>query len=149
MRTIKNKYILPVLAALSLLTACSKSYLDTTATDRIPEELALTTTDGCYKLLNGVHRILYSSHMGRQDMVGQGTNIMDMDIMGDDITISSTSDWYLYPYLWLNAHRNPGSAIAYFNYFFYYEIINNVNLLIDNVEASKGSDEDKKAILGQ
>ena len=87
--------------------------------------------------------------MGRQDMVGQGTNMMDMDIMGDDVTISSMSDWYLYPYLWLNAHRNPHSAIAYFNYFFYYEIINNANLLIDNVKAAKGSEEDKKAILGQ
>jgi len=67
----------------------------------------------------------------RQDLVGQGTNMMDMDIMGDDVTISSVSDWYLYPYLWLNAHRNPQSAIVYFNYFFYYEIINNANLLIE------------------
>ena len=149
MRTIKNINILLIFAALSLLTACSKSYLDTPATDRIAEDQALTTTDGCWKLLNGVHRILYSSHMGRQDMVGQGTNMMDMDIMGDDVTISAVNDWYLYPYLWLNSHRNSGSAIGYFNYFFYYEIINNVNLIIDNVEAAKGSEDDKNAILGQ
>jgi starch-binding outer membrane protein, SusD/RagB family len=141
--------ILFILAALVLLASCKKSYLDTQATDRIPEDEALTTTDGCWKLLNGVHRILYSSHLGRQDLVGQGTNMMDMDIMGDDITISATSDWFIYPYLWLNAHRNPGSAMVYFNYFFYYEIINNVNLLIDNVNSAKGSEEDKKAILGQ
>ena len=138
-----------LIAAVSLLASCGKSYLDTPATDRIAEEQALTTTDGCWKLLNGVHRILYSSHLGRQDLVGQGTNMMDMDIMGDDITISSVSDWYLYPYLWLNAHRNPQSAISYFNYFFYYEIINNANLLIDNVKSAKGSEEEKKAILGQ
>jgi hypothetical protein len=149
MRIIKNRNILLILVVLSLLTACSKSYLDTPATDRIPEDQALTTTDGCWKLLNGIHRILYSSHMGRQDMVGQGTNMMDMDLMGDDITISSVNDWYLYPYLWLNSHKNPGSATAYFNYFFYYEIINNVNLLIDNVETVKGSQQDKRAILGQ
>ena len=138
-----------IIAAASLLASCGKSYLDTPATDRIAEEQALTTTDGCWKLLNGVHRILYSSHLGRQDLVGQGTNMMDMDIMGDDITISSVSDWYLYPYLWLNAHRNPQSAIVYFNYFFYYEIINNTNLLIDNVKSAKGTEEEKKAILGQ
>jgi starch-binding outer membrane protein, SusD/RagB family len=149
MRTIRNIPILLILSALSLLTACSKDYLETPATDRISEDLALATTDGCWKLLNGVHRILYSSHMGRQDMVGQGTNIMDMDIMGDDITISAINDWYLYPYLWLNSHRNQQSAIAYFNYFFYYEIINNINLLIDNVEAARGSEDDKRAILGQ
>ena len=117
MRTIKNYNILLIFAALSLLTACSKSYLDTPATDRIAEDQALTTTDGCWKLLNGVHRILYSSHMGRQDMVGQGTNMMDMDIMGDDVTISAVNDWYLYPYLWLNSHRNPGSAIGLFQLF--------------------------------
>jgi hypothetical protein len=149
MRTLKNLHIILLLSTLSLLTACSKSYLETPATDRIPEDQALTTTDGCWKLLNGVHRIMYSSHLGRQDMVGQGTNMMDMDIMGDDITISSTSDWYLYSYLWLNSHRNPSSATTYFNYFFYYEIINNANLLVDNVNAAKGNEQDKKAILGQ
>jgi len=141
--------ILFLIITASVLVCCRKSYLDTPATDRIPEGEALTTTDGCWKLLNGVHRILYSSHLGRQDMVGQGTNMMDMDIMGDDITIASTGDWFIYPYLWLNAHRNPGSAQVYFNYFFYYEIINNVNLLIDNVKSAEGSDEDKRAILGQ
>jgi hypothetical protein len=144
-----NKINLFLCVAVLSLVSCGKSYLDTPATDRIAEDQALTTTDGCWKLLNGVHRTMYSSHMGRQDMVGQGTNMMDMDIMGDDITISSTGDWYLYSYLWLNSHRNPGSATVYFNYFFYYEIINNVNLIIDNVNAAKGSEADKKAILGE
>jgi starch-binding outer membrane protein, SusD/RagB family len=143
------KFNILLAAVLSLLVSCKKTYLDTPATDRIAEEQALATTDGCWKLLNGVHRILYSSHLGRQDLVGQGTNMMQMDIMGDDITISSVSDWFLYPYLWLNAHRNPSSAMVYFNYFFYYEIINNANLIIDHVAAAKGSEEDKKAILGQ
>lgn len=146
---IKFKNNILLLLTICVLGSCSKSYLDTTATDRIPEDQALTTTDGCWKLLNGVHRILYSSQLGRQDMVGQGTNMMDMDIMGDDVTISSVSDWFVYPYLWLNAHRNPSSATVYFSYFFYYEIINNANLLIDNVNNAKGSEEDKKAILGQ
>jgi starch-binding outer membrane protein, SusD/RagB family len=138
-----------LIAAICLLASCRKSYLETPATDRIAEEQALTTTDGCWKLLNGVHRIMYSSHLGRQDAVGQGTNMMDMDIMGEDVTIASTNDWFLYPYLWLNTHRNPSSIQSYFNYFFYYEIINNANLLIDNVEKATGSTDDKKAILGQ
>lgn len=149
MQKINKNIILCFSALLFLLASCKKSYLDTPATDRIAEDEAITTTDGCWKLLNGVHRIMYSSHMGRQDMVGQGTNMMDMDLMGDDITISSVSDWYLYPYLWLNSHRNPGSATSYFNYFFYYEIINNVNILIDHVHGANGSEQDKKAILGQ
>ena len=149
MRIINRINLLLCAAAISLLVSCSKDYLDTPATDRIAEEQALATTGGCLKLLNGMHRIMYSSHMGRQDMVGQGTNMMDMDVMGDDITISATNDWFLYPYLWLNSHRNPGSATTYFNYFFYYEIINNANLLIDNVNASEGSEDEKKAILGQ
>ena len=149
MRIINRISIIFCAATISLLVSCGKSYLDTPATDRIPEDQALATTDGCMKLLNGVHRIMYSAHMGRQDMVGQGTNMMDMDVMGDDMTISSTSDWFLYPYLWLNSHRNPGSATTYFNYFFYYEIINNANLLIENVRAAKGTEEEKKAILGQ
>ncbi|MBO9203914.1 MULTISPECIES: RagB/SusD family nutrient uptake outer membrane protein [Niastella] len=137
------------IAVFGLLASCSKSYLETKATDRIPEDEALTTTAGCWKLLNGVHRIMYSSQLGRQDLVGQGSNMMFMDVMGDDITISSTTDWFIYPYLWLSSHRNQTSALVYFNYNFYYEIINNINLLIDHVNDARGSDEDKKAILGQ
>ncbi|MCU7547891.1 RagB/SusD family nutrient uptake outer membrane protein [Chitinophagaceae bacterium LB-8] len=149
MRIINRINILICVVAISMLVSCKKSYLETTATDRISEDIALKTTDGCWKLLNGIHRILYTSHMGRQDRVGQGANMMDMDAMGDDITLSSVQDWYIAPYLWYNTNRNQLSALVYFNYFFYYEIINNANLLIDNVKASKGSEEDKKAILGQ
>jgi len=143
-----NFFIFSIAFAL-LLTACSKSYLETTPTDRVPTDQALTNTDGCWKLLNGIHRILYTPQMGRQDMVGQGANMMLMDMMGDDITINSTNDWFLAPYLWYQSHRNKTSATVYFNYFFYYEIINNANLLIDNVNAAIGPDADKKAILGQ
>jgi len=148
-RKINKINILFCFTAICFLASCKKSYLETKATDRVAENEALTTTDGCWKLLNGVHRILYSGHMGRQDMVGQGTNMMDMDMMGDDITISSTNDWFLYPYLWLNSHRNANSAICYFNYFLPYEVINNVNLLIDHVNAATGSAQEKKAILGE
>ena len=114
MQNIFKTHLLFLLVATTLLVSCSKSYLETPATDRIPEAEALTTTDGCWKLLNGVHRIMYSSHLERQDLVGQGTNMMDMDIMGDDVTIASTNDWFLYQYLWLNSHRNPSSAITFF-----------------------------------
>lgn len=147
----KNKTrILLCLAALNLLVAaCGKSYLQTDPTDRVPTDEALATTDGCWKLLNGVHRILYSAQMGRQDMVGQGTGMMFMDLMGEDMPIYSLNDWFVAPYLWYESSRNATSATVYFDYFFYYEIINNVNLLIDSTNRSTGPDADKRAIMGQ
>src|SRR5215472_5667379 len=101
-----------------LLAACSKSYLQTDPTDRVPTSEALTTTTGCWDLLNGVHRILYSTQLGRQDMVGQGTNMMYMDLMGEDMPIYSLDDWFVAPYLWYQSSRSPTSATVYFNYFF-------------------------------
>ncbi len=136
-------------AMVFLFAACSKSYLETDPTDRVPTDEALTTTAGCWKLLNGVHRILYSEQMGRQDMVGQGTNMMYMDLMGEDMPIYSLDDWFIAPYLWYQSSRSTTSATVYFNYFFYYEVINNVNLLIDSTNKATGTDADKKAILGQ
>jgi len=149
MNRYKLNFLIFSVAFALLLTACSKSYLETTPTDRVPTDEALTTTDGCWKLLNGIHRILYTPQMGRQDMVGQGANMMFMDVMGDDVTLNTTNDWFVGPYLWYNSQRNKTSAIVYFNYFFYYEIINNANLLIDSVGKSTGPDADKKAIQGQ
>jgi hypothetical protein len=142
--------IFSCLAALAILfAACSKSYLQTDPTDRVPTSVALTTTTGCWDLLNGVHRILYSAQLGRQDMVGQGTNMMYMDLMGEDMPIYSLDDWFVAPYLWYESSRSTTSATVYFNYFFYYEIINNVNLLIDSTDKATGPDADKRAILGQ
>lgn len=136
-------------ALVFLLAACGKSYLQTDPTDRVPTAEALTTTAGCWKLLNGVDRILYSAQMGRQDMVGHGTNMMDMDLMGEDMPIYSLEDWFVSPYLWYESSDNANSATVYFNYFFYYEIINNVNLLIDSTNKAIGPDADKRAVLGQ
>lgn len=149
MNRYKINFLIYSVAFALLLTACSKSYLNTTPTDRVPTDQALTTTDNCWKLLNGIHRILYTPQMGRQDMVGQGANMMLMDVMGDDITLNTTNDWFIAPYLWYQSQRNQGSATVYFNYFFYYEIINNANLLIDSVNKSIGPDADKRAIQGQ
>jgi len=147
----KNKArVFSYLTAVSLLlAACGKSYLQTDPTDRVPTNQALTTTAGCWELLNGVHRILYSAQMGRQDMVGQGTNMMQLDLMGEDMPIYSLDDWFVAPYLWYQSSTSATSATVYFNYFFYYEIINNVNLLIDSTNRSTGPDADKKAIMGQ
>jgi hypothetical protein len=148
-----NKYKISLFsclaAAVFLLASCGKSYLQTDPTDRVPTNQALATTTGCWDLLNGVHRILYSAQLGRQDMVGQGTNMMYMDLMGEDMPIYSLDDWFVAPYLWYQSNRSATSATVYFNYFFYYEIINNVNLLIDSTNKSKGPDADKRAILGQ
>ena len=138
-----------ILAILILtLGGCSKSFLETKPTDYIAESEAFTTTANCFASLNGIHRALYSQY-SNQDEGGQGTIMIDLDMLGEDLVMTAAGNgWFNTTYQWTN-HRNVNSTMNYYIYRFYYKIIANTNKLIANVDKASGTDADKKIIKGQ
>lgn len=141
--------IISILSALSLLSSCSKDYLETAPTDEVATVDAFKTVDNAWAALNGVHRILYSQIFGSQPQGGQSGNMMLMDLMGEDVVFSTNSSSHMRgSYQWID-HRNPSSTNVQFNYLFYYTIIGNANMIIENVDGAAGSEADKAFIKGQ
>src|SRR3954465_4706839 len=147
--TMKNKIILLCFLAAMLVGGCKKDYLEVTPTTSIASSDAFKTTANAWAALNGIHRSLYIQYYGQQDEGGQGANMTYMDMLGDDLVNPTTGNgWYISTYRW-TAHRSATGTVPYFNYRFYYTIIANANMIIDNVDGATGPDADKKIIKGQ
>ncbi|WP_143309820.1 RagB/SusD family nutrient uptake outer membrane protein [Chitinophaga vietnamensis] len=147
MKRILSIFIAGAVAA-SLLSSCKKDYLNTSPTDAVSEGDLFVDTKGGWAALNGIHRAMYSAY-DNQDQAGQGSIMIDMDMMGDDLVMTSAGNgWFNATYQW-QTHRNVNASQLRFVYYFYYRIIANANKIIDNIDKVKGADADKKAIKGE
>lgn len=141
-----NKLLFPLAVLTLTMGACKKDYLYTTPTDAVSSDAVFTTTTNAMAALNGIHRSLYIQY-SRQEEGGQGAVNLNIDYMGEDIvnTVSTTAYGV---HKWVT-HRSASNGNNSFIYTFYYRIIANANLIIDNIDAAEGSDADKKAIKGE
>ncbi len=134
-----------------VISSCKKTYLDTLPTDALPSELVFTTTTNALAALNGIHRSLYYQYLSNQDEGGQGTIMIYMDMLGEDLVQTTQGNgWFNSVYQW-TSHRNvQGNGTAsYFAYYFYYKLIANANMIINNIDKAAGTDADRKSIKGE
>jgi hypothetical protein len=130
------------------LTSCKKDYLNTAPTEAVEEGQTFTDTKGAWAALNGIHRAMYSAY-DNQDQTGQSTVMIDGDMMGEDLVMTSAGNgWFNASYQW-TMHRNTSATHLKFVYYFYYRIIANANKIIEQIDGVPGSDADKKAIKGE
>jgi len=132
---------------LIMLGACKKDYLNTYPTNGVAQASAFTTTSNALMALNGIHRSLYTQY-SNQDEGGQSTIAIDLDCLGEDYVFTGLgSSWFKATSQW-TSHRNVNSSLVYYVYRFYYKIIANANMIINNIDGATGTD-DKKNIKGQ
>lgn len=131
-----------------ILFSCKKSYLDTEPTDSATVDDAFATTTSAWGAINGIHRSLYIQY-DQQDQGGQGSMMINLDYMGEDLVKTGTgSGWYATTYRW-KAHRTVTGTTDLYAYRFYYKIIHNANMIIENIDHAAGPDADKRAIKGE
>ena len=142
----KNYKYLALVVFLLTMGACKKDYLNTQPTDQISKVDAMATTTNLMAAVNGIHRSLYIQY-SRQEEGGQGAVNLNMDYMGEDIvnTVSTTAYGV---HKWIT-HRSASTANNSFIYAFYYRIIANANLILENVDNASGTVTEKNAIRGE
>jgi hypothetical protein len=146
-KTIYNIMFISVLALLA--GSCKKDYLETLPTDQVASGDVFATTNNAWAAINGIHRSLYVQYLSNQDQGGISGNMIYMDVMGEDLVMTARANgWFVGEYQWLS-HRNVNSRVPYFNYYIFYRIIANANMIINNVDGAEGPDADKNAIKGQ
>jgi hypothetical protein len=143
-----KKLLYSTLGLIMLTASCRKDYLETIPTSAIPTSLVFTTTARAATALNGIHRSLYIQYLS-QDQGGEGSAMINLDALGEDLVMTTTgNNWFIGTYQWL-AHRTVNAATDAYMYSFYYQIISNANLIINNVDAAEGTTAEKNAIKGQ
>lgn len=144
--SIRNIFV--ITATATCFFSCKKDYLETSPTGSIVTSLVFTTTTNATAALNGIHRSLYYQYAS-QDQGGEGSAMINLDMMGDDIVMTTAgNNWYNDSYKWA-AHRSVNGATDAYMYAFYYQIIANANLIINNVDQAEGPTDEKNAIRGQ
>ena len=146
----RSLYTTLFIAALTLFFAsCSEDYLDTVPTDQVSAVSAFETTGNAMQALNGIHRLMYSQHNSRQDQAGEGSINIYRDMLGEDLVMTATGNgWYNNIYKWVD-HRSETAASGYAPWYFYYRLMANANMIINNIDNAVGPQEEKDIIKGE
>lgn len=129
-KRIKIKY-----AAILLLFAvasCQSDYLETAPTDRLGYADVVEKPQGLMNIINGIHRDMYVRTPYGQGYNGQTGAIVMFDSMADDLVHTGTGvNWHISDLRWLSADIDTSTNTNY-PWRFYYKIIGNANIVIDN-----------------
>ena len=128
----KRNFIILLIASLSL-AACSKDYLETAPTASVAEKDLFSTLTGAQTLLDGIHRYTYY-YGGAHDKFGQKAIDYAMDCLGEDFYPTERGyGWFVGWYQYIE-HRNINSANVEYVWAYYYDIIQNANLILSNID---------------
>ncbi|WP_294282780.1 RagB/SusD family nutrient uptake outer membrane protein [uncultured Chryseobacterium sp.] len=129
-KKIKIKYaaVLLTFAAVS----CQSEFLETTPTDRLGYTDVVEKPQGLMNIINGIHRDMYVRTPYGQGYNGQTGAIVMFDSMADDLVHTGTGvNWHVADLRWLSADIDTSTGTNY-PWRFYYKIIGNANIVIDN-----------------
>ena len=132
-----------------VFSSCKKDFLDTYSTTAVAAGDAVASTKNAYAALNGILKIMYVQY-DAQGQSGEGSNNIFRDLMGEDIVYPlANGSTGLIGWMQWNSHRNVNSSDLRYLYRFYYRVIANANVLINEVDNAEGLEVDKKIIKGQ
>lgn len=146
------KIYTPLLLALAIAGGCKKNYLETAPSNAIPVEVILGTTTSLSDALSGAEQALFAfGPNGRHDNFGQKSVDLEMDLAGTDMVVHLAGyGWFNRSYQFaewtlIESPNNRTDAA----WLFYYDIINQSNSILVNVDAAKGPEADKERIKGE
>ncbi|WP_266366679.1 RagB/SusD family nutrient uptake outer membrane protein [Tellurirhabdus rosea] len=145
------KFLL-VAGALSL-GSCSKDYLEAPQpTAQISPDQVFSTPDGARAFFNGIYRRLRSQWINLNETAGNSTDAWGVvsvnlarEMKGDDII--NPGGWYQFDYR--HENREPTYRRTIFTWAFFYEFINQANIMIDGVQKSNFPEATKTRYIAE
>ena len=153
--TTKIKRILNIALVALLITgvsSCEKDFLETTPTTDISDQDVFNTTEGAQTVLNGLYRWLReynSGGTGRHEDMGQKSVDITLDVLdGRDVVIAYPA-WYYFDHDLAFDFTQATYSKTRGLWDFYYQIINNCNNIIVNIDEADGDPAEKDRIKGE
>jgi hypothetical protein len=129
------------------MLSCSTEFLETHSTTRVDEGVVFLNTNNAQMALEGVFRRMFWNGSS-QNYMGYETILVMSDLMGEDILFGKSTTLFLQSYNW-SIHRTITSAMMNYCFRYHYEIIANVNLIIQGIDGAEGDQIDKDHIKGK
>jgi starch-binding outer membrane protein, SusD/RagB family len=146
----KKLYSLLFLSVLSLFsTSCKEDFLETNPTESISADAAYATTKNAQAAINGTYRALVLRYLDSQGHFGHPAMMIIMDVMGEDLVFSNSSNnWHFGEQQWVS-HRSETGTMARFPYQLYFRVIGNANIAIANIDNAAGPKADRDRVKGE
>lgn len=120
-------------AALIFFTGCEENYLERVPTTSITDADLFKTVVGAQTALEGIHRSTYTFG-NAHDQFGQKSIDLAMDVLGEDCYQTERGyGWFVSWYQWID-HRNINAVNLEYVWSYYYDIIDNANIILQNVD---------------
>ena len=140
-----NKILLSFVMLGLMLGSCEEDFLETAPTDALSADVMFDSFEGAQLALNGMYAKMFyfdGDGLGHHGAAYFG-NVLDIDKMGEDmIRWDRGYGWYTGQYGWL-AHRIADGGVNTGRWAFFYELINNANIIlfyIDDLEEAPAAD---------
>lgn len=129
----KYSLILIVLSSLLIFVGCGKEFLTTAPSASVTENDMLSSLTGAETVMDGINRATFA-YYSAHDRFGQKSIDYIMDCLGDDFYPTERGyGWFVAWYQWIE-HRNANGGNLEYVWAYYYDLINNANLVISNLE---------------
>ena len=136
-----------VIAALSLTAACSKEYLDTAPESAESPATIFATTDNCELAINGMCKMMTTQYLSTQGLNGEGSIKTWYGNFGNDTQRCNHTGWAA---LWNHTYNEQvNSTYLIYPWYYYYKIIGNANLVIENVDDAEGTEAERQFYKAQ
>ncbi len=129
------KKILLIFISITLfyISGCKKDYLERVPTSSLAENVLLSTVVGNQTLLQGIHRLTYTFYSSH-DRFGQKAVDMAVDLLGEDMYQTERGyGWFVSWYQYIE-HRNINSANLEWVWSYYYDLVDNANIILANID---------------
>ncbi len=132
-----------------IVSSCGKDYLNTTPTDSVSADLAISNFDNAYAALNGIAETMTTQqYMGRQGDCGENAVIrLFENYPSQDYTYNA------YASGWADVHNlklcgDKTSKYNFYAWYYYYNLIGQANTILAKIDGCSASDEEKDFIKG-
>lgn len=152
----RSKLLFTMLCVILLTGACKKAFIDgIRPTDSTSADDVFASPEGVRVYFNGIYRTIRSQWQstdgaagGLTDTWGYNSIALTRVVRGKDIVMPLVNRAYYFDYR--NDNREPTYRRVKFTWYFFYELINQVNVLIDGTQKSSGIGEaDKKSLVAE
>jgi hypothetical protein len=147
-KTMKIKKYFYIIITLLVTASCSSDFLETHSTTRVDEGVVFLNTKNAQMALDGVFKRMYYNGDQSQNYMGYETMLVMSDLMGEDILFGARTTLFLQSYNW-SVHRTISSAMMNYCYRYHYNIIANVNLIIQGIDGAEGLQSERDYIKGK
>jgi hypothetical protein len=150
MKKINYTLYIYVLAAFVVLAGmgCSEDYLNTSPSTEISVDEMYKDMQTAEMALNGIYRHFYQ-YIGSHEQGGHWSMLLAIDLMGEDLfPIQEGYLWFVPDYNYTGSRNANSARVAYF-WSYYYDIINNANILIKRLPETPGTTADRNRLMGQ